>query len=155
MPVPDCETCWSWPTHWSLSLTSDLPYHYGPVWWSLGCAWPWLALLDLILTCALVSWLEGGPVSSPQGCLVIWTLGYHAWACSAWLTGGQWAGEDPDLAVTLSPSVPHLFEGSWCLLQPDVILVDHLASLLSVAPRAGREMPPVFWYDQGTDAKRN
>lgn len=139
MPVPDCEPCWSWPIHWSSSLVSDLPHHYGPFWWSLGCVWPWLALLDLILTCASVSWLEVGPVSSPQGCLVFWTLGYHSWACPACLTGGLWAGEDPDLAATLSPSVPRLLGSSWCLLQPDVILVDHPASLTSFRSTKGRK----------------
>lgn len=42
---------------------------------------------------------------------------------------GPLAGEDPDLAATLSPSVPCLFGSSWFLLHPDIILVDLPASL--------------------------
>lgn len=76
MPVPDHEPCWSWPVDWFPSLTSDLPHHCGPVRWPLGCVWPWLALLDLILTCGLTSWLEVRPASSPQNCLMIWTLSW-------------------------------------------------------------------------------
>lgn len=120
MPVPDHEPCWSWPIDWFPSLTSDLPHHYGPAWWSLGCVWPWLALLDLIPTCGLTSWLEVGPALSPQNCLMIWTWLKLATTCKPVLLAslgscgtGPLAGEGYDLAATLSPSVPHLF-GSSC-----------------------------------------
>lgn len=55
--------------------------------------------------------------------------------------GWALAGEDPDLAAMLSLSVPCVFGSRQCLLHPDRTTIHHPASLVCIAPRAGREMP--------------
>lgn len=84
---------------WLPGLRLDLPHHHGIDW--LSDSWLKLALTP-----------RPALLASPEGC-------------------GTWplVHEDAGLAVTLSPLALCLFGSSWCLLHPDIILVDHPASL--------------------------
>lgn len=80
--------------HWLSTLTSDLPGHHGPAWWSLG----YDLILTLTLPWGLIYVLNLGSASSSHTCLMTWALG-----CPPTPGWGWW--NRPWLA-TVSPAAP-------------------------------------------------